>query len=154
MFFQMRFLYHCNLYHLLGSVSRNGKLYFSALDVGLALNQANVYGWAETVASCQWKDIIPDCDSLLGTRWVIEHHALMQLLMCRRFTLQSSQVEQNLLGMLQQRHFRIVQNFSEKIIQLEECTVHEGKCFLAWKKDFRNTVLQTPQWLLDLGLEP
>lgn len=137
MLFQLRFLYQCNLYHLLGGISLNGKTYFSALDVGLALNKANVYGWAENVANCQWKDILPDCNSLLRTAWVIEHHGLLQLLTDR----DSGRIERNLLYILQQKHFRAVEN-KNGIIYLEECTIHEGRPFLAWQKDFKISVFR------------
>lgn len=148
MHFVLRFLSR-HFHRVLGGVGRNGKVYFSAIDVGLVLGQT--LGWAEAVASCQWKDILPECDPLFASEWVIEQYALEQLLRFRRLTLPSSEVEQTFLQVLNLRHFRQVHT-DHDLIQLEECTVHEGKPFPIWRNEFRISVLQPAQWLLDVGV--
>lgn len=146
--FRLRFLWR-SFHHLLGGIGRNGKVYFSAVDVGLILGEPNVDSWAASVASCQWIDILTGCNSLLASGWVIEQHALYTLLMLKLFTFHSTRIASDLLNVLTQTHFREVSTVHE-VIQLEECAIQEGKPFSAWRNEFRTFVFQPPQ--LDLRL--
>lgn len=131
--FQLRSL---SQYQLLGGVGRNGKVYFSALHLGIILNEPNVHSWAELVASCQWNDILPNVNPLLASGWVIEQHTLRTLLMYRLLTLHTTCICNKLLDMLNWIHFREVPNVDE-VIHLEECGLEEGKSFPTWLNEFR-----------------
>lgn len=148
MLFRLLFLWR-SFHHLLGGLGRNGKVYFSAVDVGHILGEPNAYSWAESVASCQWIDIFPGCNPLLASGWVIEQHALHALLKLRLLTSHSTRIANDLLNVLTQTHFREVSKVHE-VMQLEECAVHVGKPFPAWRNEFRMFVFQPPQ--LDLRL--
>lgn len=156
MFFRLCFIQRRLFFNIFGVVAQNGKIYFSTLDLAHVMGQLNLVHWSQTVASCRLKDIMPDCDSFRQYEWLIEHHALLQLIMIRISTKPQHEAELNLWDLLERRHVRVVTSPIERnaVTQMEECIMHEGKPFRAWITDFRHQVLQTPSWMIQLGLSP
>lgn len=67
---------------VLVGIGNNGKIYYHAKDVAIAVRKTHRRGrWVEKVASCKLGDILPEIThSLTRENWVIEHHALVNVM--------------------------------------------------------------------------
>lgn len=127
MFFRL-FLSHPGL-SLYGAIGKHGKLYFSAMDVGLVLGEENLLQWVKKVASCKLSDVIPE--SYLSNEWMIEENALMTLLSLRIMIKTNIPLENKLLKIFRFGHVSVVR-IKPNFWELEECSPGRGKLFSLW----------------------
>lgn len=141
-----------DFHSIFGAVGKNGKLYFSAVDIGLVLRRSNILGWAEKVASCKLGEISPGCDSLLENDWMIEYNGLLNILAIQLSMASKTKFQKHLYHVLEFGYVRRVGELNN-VLQLEECCSKNGQLFTSLMLEWKEDTLQTPPWMSRLGLE-
>lgn len=123
-------------FSILGVIGRNGKVYFSSVDIALLIGQHNIDRWAKGISNCKLSEILPDCNQALKNVWVIEQTALFHFLAYRMFSGYRADKEKTLYELLEYGHVRLCGQVAN-VVHLETCSAPNGKLLIEYLKEFR-----------------
>lgn len=123
-------------FSILGVIGRNGKVYFSTVDIALLIGQHKIDRWAKDISNCRLGEILPDCSQDLKSVWVIEHTALFHFLAYRMLSGYKADKEKTLYDLLEYGHVRSCGRVAN-IVHLEACSASNGKVLIEYLKEYR-----------------
>lgn len=129
---KLHFFFQSQPEYILGTVGKDGRLYFDLLGIGRMLKKKDIFNWALKKMSCRFEDIALQPDTLRRTHPMIRYFPLISLLKDHLKTpsMECRLLYQLLRGQIHLKYKGIILN--EHVLKFCPCSRLKGIPFPNW----------------------